>query len=374
MPASGSRRMGSRPPPCPSSSAHSMKRWPRLANRRPRPPCELASGGRRLQPLPLVALHPAPVVMRLLHRSMFPRYARAACIALVIGLITALASRSAVAQRPLKVYISVDLEGIAGVVTGDQLGPTGFEYGRAREFMTGEALAAIAAAREAGATEILVSDSHGNGESLLIDQFPDDVRIVRSWPRPLMMMEGIDSTFAAAIFIGYHASTTSPAGVRAHTISSANLASVSLNGVAMPEAGINAAIAGRFGVPVVFISGDDVAVEETRRLLGDVEGAVVKRAISFHSASTMTPKAAQALIRDRVKAALARRSAFKPYVIQPPITLDVIFKNYRPAEILAYLPIVQRTTSHAIRFLGRDMIEVSRFLEFIGTYEPGISP
>ena len=123
--------------------------------------------------------------------------------------------------------------------------------------------------------EIVVSDSHGNGESLLIDQFPDDVRIVRSWPRPLMMMEGIDSTFSAAIFIGYHASTTSPARACAPTRSRARTyASVSLNGVAMPEAGINAAIAGRFGVPVVFISGDDVAVDETRRLLGDVEGAV----------------------------------------------------------------------------------------------------
>jgi D-amino peptidase len=280
----------------------------------------------------------------------------------------------AAAQRPLKVYISVDMEGIAGVVTGDQLGPTGFEYGRAREFMTGEALAAIAGARDAGATEIVVSDSHGNGESLLIDQFPDDVRIIRSWPRPLMMMEGIDSSFAAAIFVGYHASTTSPAGVRAHTISSANLASVSLNGVAMPEAGINAAIAGRFGVPVVFISGDDVAVEETRRLLGDVEVAAVKRAISFHSASTMTPKAAQQLIREHVKAGLQRRTAFKPYVVRPPVTLDVIFKNYRPAEMLAFLSIVQRTTSHSIRFIGKDMIEVSKFLEFIGTYEPGLAP
>jgi D-amino peptidase len=281
---------------------------------------------------------------------------------------------AATAQRPLKVYISVDMEGIAGVVTGDQLGPSGFEYGRAREFMTAEALAAIAGARDAGATEIVVSDSHGNGESLLIDQFPDDVRIIRSWPRPLMMMEGIDSTFAAAIFVGYHASTTSLTGVRAHTISSANLASVSLNGVSMPEAGINAAIAGRFGVPVVFISGDDVAIEETRRLLGDVEGAVIKRAISFHSASTMTPKAAQQLIRARVKTALERRSAFKPYVVRAPVTLDVVFKNYRAAEILAYLSIVQRTTSHAIRFMGRDMVEVSRFLEFVGTYEPGISP
>jgi D-amino peptidase len=295
-------------------------------------------------------------------------------LALVAALIAPALPRTAAAQRPLKVYISVDMEGIAGVVTGDQLGPTGFEYGRAREFMTGEALAAIAGARDAGATEIVVSDSHGNGESLLIDQFPDDVRIVRSWPRPLMMMEGIDSTFGAAVFVGYHASTTSAAGVRAHTISSANLASVSLNGVAMPEAGINAAIAGRFGVPVVFISGDDVAVEETRKLLGDVEVAAVKRAISFHAASTMTPKAAQQLIREHVKAALQRRTAFKPYVVRPPVTLDVVFKNYRPAEMLAFLPIVQRTTSHAIRFTGKDMIEVSKFLEFIGTYEPGLSP
>src|SRR5262245_65692131 len=89
--------------------------------------------------------------------------------------------------KKLKIFISVDMEGIAGVVTGDQLGPTGFEYGRAREFMTAEALAAIAGARDAGATEVVVSDSHGNGESLLIDQFPDDVRIVRSSPRPLML-------------------------------------------------------------------------------------------------------------------------------------------------------------------------------------------
>ena len=291
-----------------------------------------------------------------------------------IAVLALIVPRAAAAQRPLKVYISVDMEGIAGVVTGDQLGPTGFEYSRAREFMTAEALAAIAGARDAGATEIVVSDSHGNGESLLIDQFPDDVRIVRSWPRPLMMMEGIDSTFSAAIFVGYHASTTSPAGVRAHTISSANLASVSLNGVAMPEAGINAAIAGRFGVPVVFISGDDVAVDETKRLLGDVEVAAVKRAISFHSASTMTPKAAQQLIREHVKAGLQRRTAFKPYVARPPVTLDVIFKNYRPAEMLSYLSIVQRTASHSIRFIGKDIVEVSRFLEFIGTYEPGLAP
>src|SRR5262245_23056622 len=114
---------------------------------------------------------------------------------------------SASAQRPLKVYISVDMEGIGGVVTNEQLGPTGFEYARARQFMTDEALAAIAGARDAGATEILLSDSHGNGQNLLIDQLPPDVKVIRSWPRPLMMMEGVDSSFVAAVFIGYHAST-----------------------------------------------------------------------------------------------------------------------------------------------------------------------
>ncbi|MGB1842334.1 MAG: M55 family metallopeptidase, partial [Longimicrobiales bacterium] len=100
----------------------------------------------------------------------------------------------ATAQDGLKVYISADLEGVVGVVTGDQLGPSGFEYGRFRQFMTNEVNAAISAAREMGATEILVSDSHGNGENLLMEQLPDDIQLIRAWPRPLMMMEGIDET------------------------------------------------------------------------------------------------------------------------------------------------------------------------------------
>jgi D-amino peptidase len=164
------------------------------------------------------------------------------------------------AAAGLKVYISADLEGVAGAVTPEQLGPEGFEYSRFREHMTAEVLAAIEGARAAGATEILVSDSHGNGQNLLLDRFPEEVTIIRSWPRPLMMMAGIDSSFDAAIFIGYHAATTTPAGVRAHTLSSARLAAVELNGKPMSEAGLNAAIAGHFGVPVVMISGDDVTV------------------------------------------------------------------------------------------------------------------
>jgi D-amino peptidase len=277
-------------------------------------------------------------------------------------------------ERRMKIYISADMEGVVGVVTGEQLGPQGFEYQRFREFMTQEVNAAIEGAVAAGATEIVVSDSHGNGQNLLIEKLPKDVLLVRSWPRPLMMMQGIDASFAGAVFIGYHAGTTNPEGVRAHTISSARLADVKLNDRSMSEAGINAAIAGHFNVPVIMVSGDDVVVKETTALLGDVEGAVVKWASGFHSAKTMMPEAAYQLIREKVKKAVGRVKDFRPYKLASPVKLDVRFKNYRPSEMLSYLSIVERTDAHSIRFTGKDMIEVSKFLEFITTYEPGLEP
>jgi D-amino peptidase len=296
------------------------------------------------------------------------------CLRILSQVLLLLFPATVMAQRPVKVLISADMEGVAGVVTGDQLSPTGFEYERFRGFMTAEVLAAIQGARDAGATSIIVTDAHGNGENLLIERLPEDVTLIRSWPRPLGMVEGLDSTVDAVVFLGYHAATTNPAGVRAHTLSSATLTAVALNGTPVPEAGINAAIAGHFGVPVVAISGDDVAVAEAQALLGPIEGAVVKRAISFHSAATMTPAMAQALIREKVKAGVSRRATLKPYVLRKPIRLEVGFKNYRPAEVLSYLPIVERTSAHSIGFSGKDMIQVSRFLEFLGDYQADLAP
>jgi D-amino peptidase len=277
-------------------------------------------------------------------------------------------------KKKMKIYISADMEGITGVVTGEQLGPQGFEYNRFREFMTAEVNAAAQAAFDAGASEVVISDSHGNGQNLLIEKLPRQVTVVRSWPRPLMMMQGIDETFDGAIFIGYHTSTNNPTGVRAHTISSARLADVRLNNVSMPEAGINAAIAGHFNVPVIMISGDDAVVQEVTGLLGNIEGAVVKWAYGFHSARTLTPEVALDLIREKVQRAIARIKEFKPYKVKAPVQLDVRFKNYRPSEMLSYLSIVERTDSHSIRFVGKDIIEVSKFLEFITTYEPSLEP
>ena len=276
--------------------------------------------------------------------------------------------------KKMKIYISADMEGVVGVVSGDQLGPTGFDYQRTRELMTQEVNAAIEAAFEAGATEITVSDSHGNAQNLLIEKLPKNIFLVRGFPRPLTMMEGIDDTFDGVIFIGYHSSTTNPSGVRAHTFSSARLADVRLNNVSMSEGSFNAAIAGHFNVPVIMVSGDDAAVKEVSSVVGDMEGAIVKWNYGFHSAKTMMPAAAYDLIRQKVKTALGRIKDFKPYKPKSPVQLDVRFKSYRPSEVLSYLSIVERTDSHSIRFMGKDMIETSKFMEFITTYEPGLEP
>jgi len=281
---------------------------------------------------------------------------------------------TAIAKDGLKIYISADMEGVVGAVTADQLGPDGFEYQRFRKFMTAEVNAAIDAARAAGATGFVISDSHGNGQNLLIEEFPDDVKIVRSWPRELGMMEGIDKTFDGVIFIGYHASTANTRGVRAHTMSSANVTALRLNGISMSEGSMNAAIAGHFGVPVIMVSGDDVAVAENQEVIGDIEGAIVKWARGFHSALTLTPDAAYEVIGTATRSAIDEIDRFKPYVLKTPIVLELQLKHYQPVELLAYLPNVEKVNSHTIRFVGKDMIEISKFLRVVLGYRVDLQP
>ena len=295
------------------------------------------------------------------------------CLALAVSMLCLAATANGQARK-LKIYISADMEGVVGVVTGEQLGPTGFEYNRFREFMTAEVNAAIEAAFAAGATEVVVSDSHGNGQNLLIEKLHKEVTLVRSWPRPLGMMSGIDQTFDGVIFLGYHTGTTNKEGVRAHTISSARLADVRLNGASVSEAAMNAAIAGHFNVPVIMVSGDDAVVKETTALLGNIESATVKWALGFHSARTLMPDIAYRLIRDKVTTAIGRIKEFKPYKLKTPVQLEVQFKNYRPSEVLSYLSIVERIDSHSIRFTGKDIVEVSKFMQFVTTYEPSLEP
>lgn len=272
-----------------------------------------------------------------------------------------------------KIFISADLEGVVGAVTSEQLGPNGFEYNRFREFMTAEVNAAINAARAAGATEILIADSHGNGQNLLIEKLPKDVKLIRSWPRPLGMMEGIDSSFDGVIFTGYHASTDNMEGVRAHTFSSASFTSIKVNGKVMTEGSWNAAVAGEFGVPVIMVAGDDIAVNEVKALIGNAEGAIVKESISFHSAKSLHPEAAYDLITKKTSYAVKNIKKYKPYKIKGPVTVSVSFKHYQPSQILAYLPMFKRTDSHTIEFKAKNMVEASHIMRVVTGYKGGSS-
>jgi D-amino peptidase len=275
------------------------------------------------------------------------------------------------APRARKIFISVDMEGISGVVQPAQLGPDGFEYQRAREWMTGEVNAAIAGIRAAGPADIVVCDSHGNGQSVLIDQLPEDVRIVRGFPRPMEMMQGIDESFAAAVFIGYHASEWTANAVRGHTISSARLLGVKLNGAEVSEGIYNAALAGQFGVPVAFVSGDRLAVTQLQQVAPAAEGAIVKEPYGYHSALTVTPARGQAMIRDGLTRAMAKltASSLQPYRLTSPIALEVGFKLTIDAERAAFVPGLARSDAHSVKGTFRDMTEITKLLQVLTSLE-----
>src|SRR5436190_3395748 len=273
------------------------------------------------------------------------------------------------AQAPRKIFISVDMEGITGVVQPAQLGPEGFEYQRAREWMTAEVNAAIQGVRDAGPAEIVVCDSHGNGQSLLIDKVPDDVRVVRGFPRPLEMMQGVDESFAAALFIGYHASEWTADAVRGHTISSARLLGVKLNGMEVSEGIYNAALAGQFGVPIAFISGDRLAVSQLQKVVPSAEGAIVKEPYGYHSALTVTPARGQALVGAGVRRAMAKLGSLRPYRVTAPIDLEVGFKLTIDAERAAFVPGLTRSDAHNVKGSFKDMVEITKLLQVLTSLE-----
>jgi D-amino peptidase len=304
------------------------------------------------------------------HRAFGTRRALARLASAGVGLLTAtLWLAPAAAQRPVKIFISIDMEGITGVVQPAQLGPgaDGWEYGRAREWMTGEARAAIEGAKAAGATEIVIADSHGNMQNLLIDQLPDDIRIVRGSPRPLSMMQGIDGTFAGVVFIGYHASEYGSDAVRGHTMSSARLLHVKVNGAEVGEGVWNAAIAGSFGVPVVFISGDRAAVEQFRKTVPSAEGVIVKEGLGYHAAVTVTPARGQQLIRQGVERAVRRMNEMKPHVVRTPLELEVGFKLTLDAERISYIPGLRRVDTHSVAGTYPDMPTAARLLQVMSS-------
>jgi D-amino peptidase len=268
-------------------------------------------------------------------------------------------------ERKLKVFISVDMEGITGIVTWEDVRRDGKDYDYFREIMTKETNAAIDGALAAGASEIIVRDSHGSARNLLPEMLNKNAKLIRDWSGGFMsMMEGIDKTFDAVIFIGYHAKAGTPNAIMEHTMSSRNIIDVSINNISMPEAGINALIAGHFDVPVIFIAGDKAVCDQTRNLLGDINFVAVKEGIG-NAAINLHPEVSREKIRSGVKDALLNLEKSKPYKLKPPYTLVVRYKNEEMVHEKSLQPGVKRTGNWELSYESDDILDVIKMFSLM---------
>lgn len=267
------------------------------------------------------------------------------------------------AQQPLKVYISVDMEGISGINGDNQTSATGNEYGRARALMVEDANAAIRGAFAGGATEVVVNDSHGSQRNLLPEDLDPRARLISHSFKRHGMMEGLDSTFQAVIFVGYHAKAGSARGVFAHT-GSGVLRDLMINGTSVGEGGMNAMLAAWYGVPVVLVTGDDVAVEQQKATAPGVRGVIVKRAINTRAVELRplaeTRREIESAARDAV--ASARRTSPQRAASY---TVRMEFRDPTIPEVATAFREIRRVGSHAVEFTRETMPDAYRLIRVL---------
>ena len=262
----------------------------------------------------------------------------------------------------MRVYISVDMEGVAGVVHEDQTDPIdprhAAEYNRFRRLMTSEASAAIEGALAAGATRVLVNDSHWQMRNLLAEELHPSAELLSGGPKLRSMVEGVEEGFDAALFIGYHAMAGTGHAIIDHTYAGL-VHEARLNGRPVGELGINAALAGSHGVPVAMVSGDQALAAEARALLGQaVEAVIVKHAVGRFAARSVAPAESCRRIREGAAAALRRRHL--PLTLDRPVRLEVEFALTQMADMAELVPGSVRTGGRTLEYVHEDYGEVFR--------------
>jgi D-amino peptidase len=260
----------------------------------------------------------------------------------------------------LRVFVSVDMEGVAGVATFDQVLRGGSGYPRAQELMTAEANAAIRGAFAGGATEVLVNDSHGTMDNLLHDRLDPRARLVFGAPRPSCMVQGISAADRIAVFIGYHAAAGAR-GVLSHTFSS-NFTELRVNGQAVTEAEVNGLLAASLGVPVGIVTGDDEICDVARKAFPGVTAVEVKKASGYSATDTLSPAAAVEAIESSVAAAVTASGDLKATAVPEQLTLEVDFASPLAADFASCVP---RTTRTGARTLAGQVDDVDDLMRLV---------
>lgn len=264
----------------------------------------------------------------------------------------------------MRIYISVDMEGITGAAVGKHVQPGEKEYDRFRRLMTHEVNAAIEGALAGGATDVVVSDGHGPMTNVMVEELHPGARLISGSNKIFGQLEGIDRGFDAAFFVGYHQREGGGDGIMNHTFLGRFVYDVRLNGEPVDEAAVNAGLAGAFGVPVALVTGDDQVCAEAQRRFPGVVTAPVKEAFDRFVGLSLTPKKAHELIRDRARQAIdgARAGKIKPYKVKTPVTFEVDFKRTSPAHLGTLFPGVERRGPRTIAISDGDYVKAFKLM------------
>ena len=256
--------------------------------------------------------------------------------------------------NPKSIFITIDMEGISGIVDWGQVGGNTGEYTLGRKLMVGDLNAAIEGAFAAGAEEVVVSDAHGGMKNLQPLEVHCDAHLIRGSPKPGAMMEGIGNQYDAALYVGYHAMKGTERGILAHTISGRSVNGVWINGRETGEFGLNSALAGCYGVPSVFVSGDAAVAKEVKSFVPNITTAVVKWAVGRRAARCLHPKKAHTLIKRKVTHALSNIERVDPYIVDEPVEFTLKFENSAIGDMVALLPYIERLDGRTVKAVFDD--------------------
>ena len=265
-----------------------------------------------------------------------------------------------------RVYISVDMEGISGISGSDQTSAGGSEYGRSRKLMAEDANAAIRGAFAGGATDVLVNDSHGGQRNLLPEDLDPRARLISHSFKRHGMMEGLDASFDAVIFVGYHAKAQAPRGLFAHT-GSGVVRDLRINGASVGEGGMNALLADWHGVPVVLVTGDDTAIDEVRGRVPGIRGVAVKRAINVRAAELKPLAEARKEIEEEARAAVAAVSGGGKHAPTRAAgyRVELQYNNFTYPEIATAFSDIELIAPDTVAFTRPTMPEAYRLIRVL---------
>ena len=275
----------------------------------------------------------------------------------------------------MRLYVSCDMEGVAGVVRREQTDPEHSEYQRYRQLLTGEVNAAIEGALEAGVQEVLVNDGHSTARNLLLDELNPAAEVLSGFPKPQYMVAGMGPGFDAAFFIGYHGSAGLQDAVLPHTYAPPRLVSeVRLNGAVQSEGSLNGYLCGVFDCPVVLFTGDSAAVSEMHTFCLDLEGVVVKDGFGAQAARSLHPEVARERIRTGARRAIERRPTIPVMTPPSPVHLEVDFVRPLHADSGERVPCVRRESARTLSWRGDDFVEGLRLFQALVDLARAVDP